>query len=178
MLLDKNIINYVLLNLWITNNYDELNKICRKIAKGQDHQDLLQSCIEQFLNNKKVQDVPDNQKLFFFTRIVLNNFNSNTSLYYRQYKKFNFSSIENIEVECLEYEESPIDLDWVNKQIEKDKQGDDWYYARLFQIYIEQGCSVTKTSKLTSIPINSCSRDINKYRRHLKKLREQIIQKL
>ena len=172
---DKNIITYVLLNLWITNNFNELNKICKKIAKGQEHNDLLQLCIEQFINNKKVLDIPDNEKLYFFTRIVLNNFNSKTSHYYRQYKKFNFVSEDNFEFEDVVYEESQIDLDWVYKQIENDKKDGDWYYARLFQIYIEQGCSVTKTSKLTSIPINSASRDINKYRKHLNKLREQII---
>jgi ribosomal protein S19E (S16A) len=78
-------------------------------------------------------------------------------------------------VEYLEYEESPIDLDWVKTQIEKDKKGEDWYYARLFEIYIQQGCSVTNTSKLTSIPINSTSRDINKYRKHLNRIRQQIL---
>lgn len=169
------IIRYDLLNDWITNNHNELKKICKRITKGQEYDDLLQLCIEQFIKNKRVNEVPDNQKLFFFTRIVLNNFNSKTSHYYRQYKKFNFSSIENVEVEYLEYEESPIDLDWVKRQIEKDKKGEDWYYARLFEIYIQQGCSVTNTSKLTSIPINSTSRDINKYRKHLIKIRQQIL---
>lgn len=164
-----------MLNDWITNNHEELNKICKRIAKGEDYDDLLQLCVEQFINNKRVNDVPDKEKLFFFTRIVLNNFNSKTSHYYRQYKKFNFSSIENVELEYLEYEESPIDLNWVNKQIEKDKKDGDWYYSRLFEIYIQQNCSVTNTSKLTSIPINSASRDINKYRKHLIKLREEIL---
>jgi len=164
-----------LLNEWITDNFEELKKICKRITKGQDYDDLLQLCVEQFLVNKKVPTVPDNQKLFFFTRIVLNNFNSNTSHYYRQYKKYNFSSIENVEMEYLEYEEPPIDLDWVNNQIEQDKKDGDWYYSRLFEIYIQQGCSVTKTSKLTSIPINSTSRDINKYRKHLNRIREQIL---
>lgn len=164
-----------MLNDWITNNHNELKKICKRVSKGEDYDDLLQLCIEQFIKNKKVNDVPDNQKLFFFTRIVLNNFNSKTSHFYRQYKKYNFSSIENVEVEYLEYEESPIDLEWVSRQIEQDKKDGDWYYARLFEIYIEQGCSVTKTSKLTSIPINSASRDINKYRKYLNKLREKIL---
>jgi hypothetical protein len=163
------------LNEWIENNFDELKSICKKITRGNDYDDLFQMCLEMFLTSKKVKDIPDTQKLFFFTRIVKNNYNSTTSPYYHTHRKFKYNEIENIEVEDIKYEEPLIDIDWVKNQIDKDKKTGSWYYARLFEIYIDQGCSVTKTSQLTTIPINSVSRDINKYRKRLKEKRQNEI---
>ena len=94
------------LNKWIEENYKELITICDKVARMND-QDLCQMCIEQFISNKKTISIPDNQKLFFFTRIVQNNFNSSSSRYYKFYKKHKFQEIENIEIKEEEYEEDP-----------------------------------------------------------------------
>jgi DNA-directed RNA polymerase specialized sigma24 family protein len=159
-----------LLNDWIEQNILELKKICSRITRGEDSEDLLQLSVEQFLNNKKVPSIPDKEKLFFFTRIVRNNYNSKSSPYYHQYKKFQFNSIENMEIEYLEYEEDTITLEWVISEL----QNLDWYYKRLMELYIEEGCSITKLSKRTEIPINSVSRDINKVRKILKQKRNEL----
>ena len=156
-----------MINTWIENNIEEIKKICSRITRGEDSEDLLQLSIEQFLNNKKVPTIPDKEKLFFFTRIVRNNYNSKSSPYYHQYKKFQFTSIENIEIEYLEEEEPIITLDWVYDELKKL----DWYYQRMMEMYIEEGCSITKLSKRTTIPLNSVSRDINKIRKILKEKR-------
>jgi len=156
-----------LLNDWISNNIEELKKICSRITRGQDSEDLLQFSIEQFLNNKKVPNIPDKEKLYFFTRIVRNNYNSKSSPYYHLYKKFQFVEIENIEIPYLELEEDVITLDWVYNELKKL----DWYYRRMMEMYIEEGCSITKLSKRTGIPLNSVSRDINKIRKILKERR-------
>ena len=156
-----------MLNDWISSNIEELKKICSSITRGQDSEDLLQLSIEQFLNNKKVPDIPDKEKLYFFTRIVRNNYNSKSSPYYHLYKKFQFLEIENIEIPYLELEEDVITLDWVYNELKKL----DWYYRRMMEMYIEEGCSITKLSKRTGIPLNSVSRDINKIRKILKERR-------
>ena len=156
-----------MLNDWISNNIEELKKICSRITRGQDSEDLLQFSIEQFLNNKKVPNIPDKEKLYFFTRIVRNNYNSKSSPYYHLYKKFQFVEIENIEIPYLELEEDVITLDWVYNELKKL----DWYYRRMMEMYIEEGCSITKLSKRTGIPLNSVSRDINKIRKILKERR-------
>ena len=156
-----------MLNDWISNNIEELKKICSRITRGQDIEDLLQFSIEQFLNNKKVPNIPDKEKLYFFTRIVRNNYNSKSSPYYHLYKKFQFVEIENIEIPYLELEEDVITLDWVYNELKKL----DWYYRRMMEMYIEEGCSITKLSKRTGIPLNSVSRDINKIRKILKERR-------
>ena len=157
-----------MLNDWIENNFKELENICNKITRGEDYDDLLQICVEQFLRNRKVADIPDKEKLFFFARIVRNNYHSNSSPYYHTYRKFKFSEIDNLDIEYLELEESPIDLMWVRNQLNHL----DWYFKRIMEMYIEEGCSITKLSRRTTIPLNSVSRDINKVRKILKQKRD------
>ena len=173
MLEDKNIISKILINFWVTTNFNELKSICSKITKGEDYDDLLQLCIEQFLKNHKVVDIPDKEKLFFFARIVRNNYNSNSSPYYHTYRKFKFTEIDNLDIEYLELEEPVINLEWVKDQLNHL----DWYFKRLMEMYIEEGCSITRLSKRTTIPLNSVSRDINKVRRILNQKRKEELNK-
>jgi DNA-directed RNA polymerase specialized sigma24 family protein len=162
-----------LINTWIENNFNELKKICDKVTRGEDSDDLLQLSVEQFLKNKKSDDIPDNEKFFFFARIVRNNYNSNSSPYYHTYRKFKFSEIDNLDIQYLELEESPIDLLWVKDQL----NNLEWYFKRLMELYIEEGCSITKLSKRTTIPLNSVSRDINKVRKILVHKRNEELNK-
>jgi len=156
---------------WIEKNFTELKTICNKITRGEDSDDLLQICVEQFLKNQKVGAIPDKEKLFFFARIAKNNYNSNSSPYYHTYRKFKFTDIDNVDIQYLEYEEPVVDLDWVKNELNQL----DWYFKRLMELYIEEGCSITNLSKRTTIPINSVSRDINKVRKILiNKRKEQL----
>lgn len=163
------------MNDWIKQNYNELVRICRSVAKQSDIDDLLQICVEQFINNKKSKDIPDQQKLYFFTKIVKNNFLSNKSKYHYQYRKFVYDDIDGLELVDVEYEESVINLDWVNQQIDEMKKNE-WYYGRLFELYLQVGCSITKLSEKTTIPINSVSRDINKVRSILRQRRKKVLE--
>lgn len=165
------------MNAWITKNYDKLLEICRNISKEYYCFDLFQTCIEQTLNNKVISTLSDREKTYFFTRLVLNNWNSSSSIYAQTYRKYKFMELsgKDIEIQEEKYIDLP-DLDWVMKEIKKQKQGDNWYYARLFELYIEENCSLTKLSERTTIPINSVSRDIKKFREHLTKLRINYLQ--
>jgi len=174
MLLDENIIDRILNDLWITSNYEELKKICRFVSKSYDVDDLLHTCVEQFLINKKVGELDNAQKLYFFTKIVKNQFHSQTSKYYYQFKKSQSENLFDIEIVDEQYEEDPFNMNWVRKQLDDMKQTKDWYYGRLFELYIEEGCSITNVSKRTTIPINSVSRDINKVRKELNKKRNGL----
>lgn len=154
------------MNEWLITHYNKLREITSKVCKIYDIDEIFQFCIEQFLTNKNAHTLSDQDKFYFFARIVRNNFHSKSSPYHKAYRKFVYQPIDNIEVEDKPYEDKD-ELLWVFQQIEKDKQNGNWYYARLFQIYINQGCSISKTSKKTTIPLNSVSRDVNKYRRWL-----------
>lgn len=162
-----------MINTWIENNFNELKKICDKITRGEASDDLLQLSVEQFLKNQKVENIPDKEKLFFFARIVRNNYNSNSSPYYHTYRKFKFSEIDNLDIQYLEIEEPIINLDWVKDQLNQL----DWYFKRLMEMYIEEGCSITKLSRRTTIPLNSVSRDINKVRKILNQRRKEELNK-
>lgn len=152
------------MNDWITKHYERLLQITRNVSKDYYCYDLFQSCIEQFLSNEKSISIPEKDRFYFFTRIVYNNFNSATSVYAQIYRKYKFVEMKE-EVEETEVDEE-IDLEWVKKEIGKMKKTD-WYYGRLFELYIEEGCSIKKLSERTTIPMNSVSRDINKVRKIL-----------
>ena len=172
---NKLIIDKVLINLWITINYDELRKICKSVSRLEDYDDLFQICIEQFILNKKIPDMPDKERLYFFTRLVRNQYYSKTSRYYNHYKKFKTDEVYDYDFPDLQYQEPDINLDWVKKQLTQMKQSNDWYYGRLFELYISEGCNITATSKLTTIPINTVSRDINKVRKELNKRKNKLL---
>ena len=155
------------MNDWLSNNYNELKNICNKFSTPDEVDDLLHLCIEQFIKNKKVHQIPDKEKLYFFTKIVRNQYHSKSSKYHYTYRRYQFSEIVDNDIAEIEYQEDEFNMNWVKEQLKTI----DWYYGRLFELYIEEGCSVTKLSKRTTIPINSVSRDINKVRRQLKQLR-------
>ena len=155
------------MNDWLSNNYSELKNICNKFSTPEEVDDLLHLCIEQFIKNKKVHQIPDKEKLYFFTKIVRNQYHSKSSKYHYTYRRYQFSDVVETEIPDVVYEEDKFNMEWVYEQLKTI----DWYYGRLFELYIEEGCSVTKLSKRTTIPINSVSRDINKVRRQLKQLR-------
>jgi DNA-directed RNA polymerase specialized sigma24 family protein len=156
------------LNDWLSKNYNELKNICNKFSTPDEVDDLLHLCIEQFIKNKKVHQIPDKEKLYFFTKIVRNQYHSKSSKYHYTYRRYQFNEIIDNNIAEIEYQEDEFNMDWVYEQLKTI----DWYYGRLFELYIEEGCSVTKLSKRTTIPINSVSRDINKVRRQLKQLRD------
>ena len=155
---------------WVGRNYDRLKQISRRVSKNNNSEELLHFCIEQYLKNPKVSGLTEQHKFYFFTKIVTNNYRSNTSPYASTYRKHNFQELNNIDIQDVPYEEFD-ELQWVYDQIEKDKRTKDWYYSRLFELYIEEDCSILKTSNRTTIPRNSVSRDINKYRKILKQRR-------
>jgi RNA polymerase sigma factor (sigma-70 family) len=156
------------LNDWLSKNYNELKNICSKFSTSEEVDDLLHLCIEQFIKNKKVHQIPDKEKLYFFTKIVRNQYHSKSSKYHYTYRRYQFNEIVENDIADIEYQEDEFNMNWVHEQLKTI----DWYYGRLFELYIEEGCSVTKLSKRTTIPINSVSRDINKVRRQLKQLRD------
>ena len=158
---------------WFNENYARLRKICNHISKGDDTDELLHFCIEQVLKNKKFITLEnDEEKVYFFSRVAKTNFTSHKSPYYLHYRRYNYNmEIGDVELVDEEYVEDDVDLNWVMSEIKEMKKGKDWYFGRLFELYIENGCSITDLSKLTTIPINSVSRDIRKVREHLIKKR-------
>lgn len=162
------------MNHWIEEHYEELKKICQHISHETDVDDLFHSCLEQFLRNKNTINIPDDkQKIYFFTRLVKNNYNSVTSNYHYEYRRMKFSPIQDIE-KPQEIPTDEVTIEWVRNELNEMKKTDQWYYGRLFELYLEGGGSIVELSKKTTIPVNSVSRDINKVRKILRKKRNEL----
>lgn len=158
-----------MLNDWIEQNINELRKICSSISKQNNVDDLLQVCIEQLLKSKRINEVPETERLFFFARIVRNNFNSKTSKFHKIYRKNNFVELSsNIDIPQEEYEEPILSIEWVLQEVDKIKQYD-WYLGQIFLLWLSRGANLTQLSKATGIPINNLSRDIRQVKNILNK---------
>ena len=164
-----------MLNDWIEQNITELRKICNRVARQNNTDDLLQVSIQQFLTNRKITLVPDGEKLFFFARIVRNNFNSKTSKYHKIYRKTNFVELgSNIDIPQEEYTDPILTIEWVLNELEEMKKYD-WYLAQITLHYFAEDCNLTRLSKKIGIPINNLSRDIKKVKLILNdKLQEKL----
>ena len=162
------------MNKWIEENIDNLTSICKKITKGEPHEDLFQCGMEQFLKNKKSELLPDREKLYFFIKILKTNYYSTTSPYARLYKRFKPEEIGTLEIVDSQTSQLEITIEWVREQIEIGKKNK-WYYYRLFELYIEENCNLTALSRRTTIPMVSLSRDIAKVRNELKQARKNYL---
>jgi hypothetical protein len=160
---------------WFNKNYSKLRNICKSISKENDVDELLHFCIDNLITNDKFNNiVDDNGKTYYFTRVVINNWKSKSSPYYTTYRK-EIPRIIDYDIELPDHqveEEIDIDMEWVRTKL-KHIMNEEWYYGRLFELYIEEGCNLTKLNKRTTIPIVSLSRDINKVREILKQKRKQ-----
>lgn len=160
---------------WFSNNYDRLKTICKSVSKENDVDELLHFCIDNLITNDKFNNiVEDSGKIYYFTRVVINNWKSTSSPYYTTYRKEKPRIIDHdIELPNIELEEEvEIDMKWVRDRLDEMKK-EEWYYGRLFELYIEEGCSLTKLNKRTTIPLAPLSRDINRVRTILKEKRKK-----
>ena len=80
-----------MVNKWFVDNYDDLRHQVLKITAGHElSDDLLHECFIEFQKNKNAEKVIENGSAkFFFIRIVLNQWRSNSSRFYKQYKRDN-----------------------------------------------------------------------------------------
>lgn len=163
-------------NQWIGENNNEMRRMVRGIVKDKNLSDsLYQTVVLQLLEKPdKVDKVPDHQKVFYFIRVVKNNYYSNSSpfQYRRVIDKKRHVQIDE-QLTCIEdvpYEE-PIEYKgWVVEQLSNEELFS-WYERDLFILYVELN-SYVKVSKNTTIPVNSVSRHIKQIKEKLKELWE------
>ena len=154
------------LDKWIMSNYTLLYDTTLNIIKNKsDVDDVLHSVLEQILDKKKEMDLmEDKNKLYYFIRVVKNNYFSKTSKYHYQHRKYPQNEQElnlNQELVDEEYVEQP-DMDWVKKQLDELN----WFDRDLFLLWLELG-TITAVSKKTTIPLNSVGRYINEIKTKL-----------
>lgn len=167
------------LNKWITKNHEELKHIVGRITSNHpDSDELFQEIMIQLLTKpEKMEQLSDEQKIYYFIRVVQNNWHSSTSpfQYHRQKNKQRHVPYNSWLGESLldeEYEENTPDMEWVYDKVNKM----DWFDRDLFKLWIELG-TYTKLSKQTTIPINSVGKYIKKTTKILNDLWDKNINK-
>jgi len=155
-------------NSWINKNYPLLlSTINNIVSNKQDVDDLFHCVLEQMLKKRdKVDEIPDENKLYYFIRVTKNNYFSKTSPYYYEYKKKSSNEKEFMEdlfseLADEEYVDRPS-LEWVEQQL----QDLDWFSKDLFLLWISLG-SLTNVSQQTKIPLNSVGRYIKETKKIL-----------
>jgi len=150
------------LNNWINTNHTELINITGKITRNHpDTYELYQEVIYQLLKKpNKIEVLPDEQKKYYFIKVIKNNWNSSTSpfQYHRQKDLVRNIPYDQQQHESLPdsiYEENTPSIEWVYNELEKL----DWFDRDLFKLWLELG-TYTKVSQDTTIPLNSVGKYI------------------
>jgi hypothetical protein len=156
--------------VWVEKNNDLLLQRVRDIVTHKDDaDDLYQSVIEQMLKKPEQMDnIKDEQKIYYFIRVVKNNYFSKTSPYHYQMRKpieNNYELKDNLieDIEDIPYSEDLPDIEWVKNEL----QTLDWFSRDLFLLWLELN-TISNVSRQTQIPLNSVSRYITKIKKILK----------
>ena len=125
----------------------------------------------EILSKPPKKEIPDNQKRYYFIRLLKNNWFSKTSRYHYEFRKLVYNHQEyefderRTEIPVEEYVEDDIpDMDWVEDRLHT--YG--WFYRDIFLLYIELN-TIKAVSSQTTIPINSCSKYINEVKEKLQR---------
>jgi len=146
-------------------NYDQLKQAAINISGGSElWEELLHYTVDEFLRKKNVEDIiKSGGGRFYCVRIMMNSYRSTTSPFYTTYRR---PSSELEQVPEHEEEDNTIEIaDKIKKEIEKLN----WYDKMLFEIFVDEGHTISSLARATGIPRTSISLSINRIRRHIKK---------
>ena len=138
-----------------------------------EEEDLLHFVIEELYkcDNKRLEEIiKKKQMTFYVARIMVNQYYSKTSRYFKKYKKycqFCVSEINNNITESIEENEAEKKeqkLNWIEEKL-KDLH---WFDSTLFKIYYADNHSLNSLSEVTKINRNTIYHSINKVKKYLK----------
>lgn len=161
---------------WISISGGTMLRNVRNYVKDDHVADELFQCVVLQLLEKsdKIDKVKDNEKLFYFIRVIKNNYNSNTSpfMYKRVRDKKRLVEM-NEEITHLEEEEYIEDdsfppIEWIREQLDNEDLFT-WYQKDLWNLYFELKTLIS-VSRQTTIPSNTVSRHIKQINDKLKEL--------
>lgn len=163
------------LNTWVNKNYEEMYNTVNNITQGHELSDeLFSDVVFQLLNKPdKFNEVPDEQKMYYFIRVVKNNWSSSTSPFQyqrQQHKKRHTTFDMGKQREDKEETYTGPTMEWVNKQL----QDFDWFERDLFLLWVEQG-TLVGVHRETTIPLNSVGTYIRNIKTELNKRWENKI---
>jgi DNA-directed RNA polymerase specialized sigma24 family protein len=152
----------------MNDNYGELLQASNRITGNHElASELLHYALEQFLSKQNVQELVDSGAArYFIVRILMNQWNSNTSYFYTQFKKPSESLSEELENIFEKEDEQQAELTW---RVEKILESLPWFDRLLFRTYVDEGHTKSSLARATGIPRTSISLSINRISRHIKR---------
>ena len=154
-----------IIETFFQDNYENLQQAAKNIT-GNDPlwEELLHYTLDAFLMKKDVEEIIESGGgRWYCVRIMLNSYRSTTSPFYTAYRR---PSAELQEVP--EYVEEE-DLTEVADKIKKEIENLNWYDKMLFEVFLDEGHTISSLARVTGIPRTSISLSINRIRRHIKK---------
>jgi DNA-directed RNA polymerase specialized sigma24 family protein len=150
-------------NNWIDENFEELGRISKKIG-GRHGEDLRQECLLILLEKENVHEIIDSgAATYYFTRILLNQFRSNTSAFAKNYRGLVDLPSYYDEADVAEPDDSQL-LSAVVKAVNRLPN----YDRMIVNIKVLDGTSICKLSRETNIPRNSLSLTYNRAKQFLR----------
>jgi len=167
-----------MLNNYLTDNYNKLRDMAFNIAKNKS-EDLLSFVIEELYkcDQKRINEIiKKKQMTFYIARVMVNQFYSKTSRYYKKYKQYYeyHTAVINdsITKSTIEDPDEKIIMEERLEWIEKELKNVHWFDAEIFKLYFgvngNKKHSLNTLSKATKINRNTIYHSINKVKKHLK----------
>ena len=167
------------LNIYLEKSYNKLLEISKRITSNKypDYEDLLHESIIALYNSdkEKIKDIIEKKQLtFYIVRIMMNQYQSNTSPYHKKYrrtkhkehlKEFYIYTKEPLTKEKMqEFEDREKRLQWIDEKL----KGLSWFDVEVFTIYFREGFSLNKMQKETKINRSTLGKSIRFIKNFLK----------
>ena len=150
----------------MNDNYTALKEAAERIS-GNDplSEELLHYTLDEFLRKQNVEDIiHSGGGRFYCVRIMMNSFRSTTSAFYTTYRKPS-SELEEVGEWPDEDDTTVETADRIKAELQKLS----WYDQMLFDVFVDEGHTISSLSRATGIPRTSISVSINRIRKHIKK---------
>ncbi len=170
------------LNDYLDKSYQNLLDISKRITSNRhpDYEDLLHETILALYNadQEKIKYIIEKKQLtFYIVRIMLNQYQSNTSPYHKKYRKqYNEKQLKEFYIYTKEpltkekmkqLEEQEDRLQWIDKKLKHLS----WFDVEVFKIYYRENYSLNTMSKATKINRSTLGKSIRFIKNYLKSLK-------
>ena len=170
------------LNDYLEKSYQNLLDISKRITSNRhpDYEDLLHETILALYNadQEKIKIIIEKKQLtFYIVRIMLNQYQSNTSPYHKKYRKqYNEKQLKEFYIYTKEpltkekmkqLEEQEDRLQWIDEKLKHLS----WFDVEVFKIYYREGFSLNKMQKETKINRSTLGKSIRFIKNYLKSLK-------
>ena len=167
------------LNTYLENSYNKLLEISKRITSNRhpDYEDLLHETILALYKSdqEKIKIIIEKKQLtFYIVRIMMNQYQSNTSPYHKKYrrtkhkehlKEFYIYTKEPLTKDKLkEFEDKEKRLQWIDEKL----KGLGWFDVSVFKLYYKEKFSLNSMSRATKINRSTLGKSIRFIKNFLK----------